>query len=241
MKVIPAIDLLDGKVVRLRKGDYRDVTVYEEDPAAIAANWRRDVDQLHVVDLEGARTGDTTQAALVARIVDAFGAGVQVGGGIRSLAAVERYLDVGVGKVVLGTAAIRDPAFVSEALQRYPQRVILAVDARNGWVATDGWQDTSGVRASDVVRQFAQAGIAAVLYTDIDRDGTGVGPNVSATAELAREGGAPVIASGGVGSLDHIRALAGAGAGIVGAIVGRALHDKRFTLAEAVAAAAQPS
>ena len=223
LEVIPAIDLLDGKAVRLRQGRYEDVTVYDEQP--------------HVVDLEGAKAGRPVQKVLVRKVVASFGAGVQVGGGVRSMAAVDAYFDLGVERVVLGTAAIRDPALVREAAEAYPGRIIVAVDARNGFVATDGWVDQSERRAVDVVRELAALGLAAVLYTDIERDGTEVGPNVEATAALAREGGVPVIASGGVGKLEHLSAIARSGAEVVGAIVGRALHEKRFTLEEAVQAA----
>jgi phosphoribosylformimino-5-aminoimidazole carboxamide ribotide isomerase len=151
---------------------------------------------------------------------------------------VDQYFDLGVERVVLGTAAIRDPELVHAAAAAYPGRIIVAVDARNGNVATDGWLDQSEKRAIDVVREMASLGLAAVLYTDIDRDGTEVGPNLDATATLAREGGVPVIASGGVGKLEHLKALAESGQRIVGAIVGRALHEQRFSLEEAVAAAA---
>jgi phosphoribosylformimino-5-aminoimidazole carboxamide ribotide isomerase len=190
-----------------------------------------------VVDLDGAKLGRPAQRVLVRKVVASFGAGVQVGGGVRSMATVNAYFDLGVDRVVIGTAAIHDPDLVREAAEAYPRRVVVAVDARDGMVATNGWVDQSSQRAIDVVRSMAKVGIAAVLYTDIDRDGTEVGPNVDATALLAREGGVPVIASGGVGTLEHIAALAKTGSGIVGAIVGRALHEKRFTLEDATAAA----
>jgi phosphoribosylformimino-5-aminoimidazole carboxamide ribotide isomerase len=238
MEVIPALDLLDGKAVRLRQGKYDEVTVYDEHPHVVAAEWSGRVRRVHVVDLDGARGGRPQQRILVRKVVAAFGAGVQVGGGVRSMAAVNAYFDLGVERVVLGTAAIRDPDLVHEAAEAYPRRIVVAVDARNGNVATDGWVDQSGQRAIDVVRSLAKLGLAAVLYTDIDRDGTEVGPNVDATASLARETGVPVIASGGVGTLEHLAALAKAGSGVVGAIVGRALHEKRFTLEDATAAAA---
>ncbi len=237
MEVIPAIDLLDGKAVRLRQGRYEDVTVYSENPPVLAAGWSGRVKRLHVVDLEGARAGRPVQGDLVRRIVAAFGSGVQVGGGVRSMAAVDAYFALGVDRVVLGTAAIRDPELVRNASQAYPGRVIVALDARGGLVATDGWLDQSERKALDVVREFSSLPIAAVLYTDIERDGTEVGPNVAETARLARDGGVPVIASGGVGKLEHLSALAAEGSAIVGAILGRAMHEKRFTLEQAVAAA----
>ncbi|MCC6903590.1 MAG: 1-(5-phosphoribosyl)-5-[(5-phosphoribosylamino)methylideneamino]imidazole-4-carboxamide isomerase [Polyangiaceae bacterium] len=235
MIVIPAIDLLHGKAVRLRRGDYDQVTYYERDPAEIASEWRRLVPRLHVVDLEGARAGRTAQRELVARIVAAFGPGVQVGGGLRDLPTIEATIDLGVERVVLGTAAIKDPALVRQAASRWPDRVIVAVDAKDGWVATEGWEQTSDRRVEDLVRELSGLPLGGLLYTDIERDGTEVGPNVEATARLAAQSEIPVIASGGVGTLAHLAALARAPGGIAAAIVGRALHEQRFSLAEAVA------
>jgi phosphoribosylformimino-5-aminoimidazole carboxamide ribotide isomerase len=239
MEVIPAIDLLDARVVRLRQGRYEDVKFYDDDPARLAAAWSGRAPRLHVVDLLGAREGRPVQRDVVRRIAEGFGPGVQVGGGVRSAAAVDEYLSLGVARVVLGTAAIRDPKLVEQAAQRHPDRVILAVDARDGRVATEAWQAQSERLAVDLVREYAHLPLAAVLYTDIERDGMETGPNVEATARLARDGGLPVIASGGVGTLDHLRSLSGR-PGIVAAIVGRALHERRFSLDEAVAAAAPP-
>jgi phosphoribosylformimino-5-aminoimidazole carboxamide ribotide isomerase len=236
MEVIPAIDLLDGKAVRLRQGRYEEVTSYSDNPPVLAAGWSGRVKRLHVVDLEGARAGRPMQGELVKRIVAAFGSGVQIGGGVRSQASVDAYFALGVDRVVLGTAAIRDPELVRSAAKAYPGRIIVAVDARGGLVATDGWLDQSERRAVDVVKEFAELGLAGVLYTDIERDGTEVGPNVAETARLGEETGLPIIASGGVGKLEHLTALAAAGGRISGAIVGRALHEKRFSLEEAVAA-----
>ncbi len=238
MELIPAIDLLNGKAVRLRQGRYEDVTVYSDAPAELAREWKGGAPRLHVVDLEGARAGAPVQRELVKAIVAAFGSGVQVGGGVRSFESVAAYFELGVERVVLGTAAIRDPELVRRAAEGFPGRVIVAVDARGGRVATDGWLSASERTAIDVVRELSSVPIAAVLYTDIERDGMEVGPNVSETARLARETGVPVIASGGVGTLEHLRALASADRGIVGAIVGRALHEQRFSL-EAASLAAQ--
>ena len=242
MQVIAAIDLLEGKAVRLRQGRYDEVTVYADDPVAVAAEWRGRTPRLHLIDLEGARAGRPVQAELVRRVVECFGSGVQVGGGVRDIGALEAYFELGAERVVLGTAAIRDPEFVSAACERHPERVIVGLDAKRGWVATDGWLDVSTRRAIDMIRDYRDSRIAAVLYTDIERDGTEVGPNIQATRELAEEGRVPVIASGGVGTLEHLRQLALAGAvadapGIVGAIVGRALHERRFTLEQAVQSA----
>lgn len=236
MQVIPAIDLLGGQAVRLRQGRYEEVTVYHQRPAELAGSWAGRAERLHVVDLDGARDGAAAQCELVRDIVAAFGGGVQVGGGIRSLESIETYLDLGVDRVVLGTAAIRDPDLVRDAIERHPGRIVVAVDARGGLVATEGWREQSGRRAADVVRELASGALTAVLYTDIERDGMETGPNIAETARLARDGGVAVIASGGVGTLEHLRLLARE-PGIVGAIVGRALHEGRFSLEQAIAAA----
>jgi phosphoribosylformimino-5-aminoimidazole carboxamide ribotide isomerase len=239
MEVIPAIDLLDGKAVRLLKGRYEDVTVYHDNPPVLAAGWAGRVKRLHVVDLEGAKAGRAVQRELVTQLVKSFGSGVQVGGGVRSFDAVKSYFDLGVERVVLGTAALRQPELVEQAALAYPGRIIIAVDARDGKVATAGWLDQSQRLATELVRELSKHALAAALYTDIDRDGTEVGPNIEATARLGRETSVPVIASGGVGTLAHLMALALAaeGSGIVGAIVGRALHENRFSLDDAVSAA----
>jgi phosphoribosylformimino-5-aminoimidazole carboxamide ribotide isomerase len=237
VEVIPAIDLLSGAAVRLRQGRYDAVTQYPTAPEDIAASWSSIAQHLHVVDLEGAREGRPVQTGAIERIVASFGRGVQAGGGIRSFEAVRAYLDLGIERVVLGTAAIRDPDLVRRSAEAYPHRVIVAVDARDGFVATDGWLGATGHRAADVVRAVSALPIAGILYTDIQRDGMETGPNVVETARLADETNAPIIASGGVGALDHLRDLARASSGIVAAIVGRALHEERFTLEAAVRAA----
>ncbi len=236
MQILPAIDLLDGKAVRLQQGRYDAVTVYSDDPPALAAALRGKVPVLHVVDLEGARAGRAVQEEVVRAVVRAFGDGVQIGGGVRSIAAVESYLALGAARVVLGTAAVRDPAAVREAALRWPGQIVVALDARDGKVALDGWEQISTRTAIDVAREMAGLPLAALLYTDVARDGMQVGPNLAATRELAAEGGFPVLASGGVGTLEHLRALA-AIPGVVGAIVGKALYEKAFTLEEALAAA----
>ncbi len=241
MQVIPAIDLLERKAVRLKKGRYDEVTVYHDDPAALAQAWSSEVDRIHVVDLEGAREGRPVQRDLIRSLVESFGPGVQVGGGVRTLEAVRDYFSLGVERVVLGTAALKEPRLVEEAADAYPGRIILAVDARQGKVATEGWLEQSETSAVRLVQSFAGSPLAAVLYTDIERDGTEVGPNVAETARLAETGGLPVIASGGVGTLAHLGELARAHSRIVAAIVGRAVHEKRFSLADAILAAGVPS
>ncbi len=233
MIVIPAIDLLGGKAVRLHKGDYDAVTVYDDDPPRRAREWRGKVPRLHVVDLEGAKAGRAVQEDAVRAIIEAFGPGVQVGGGVRSLEAFESYLALGAERVILGTAAVKDPELAKKIAEAHPGRVIVAVDAKDGMVAVDGWTTVSTMSAVDVAIAFAKFPIAGILYTDVSRDGTRAGPNVEMTAELARKAGVSVIASGGVGTLDHLRELA-LHPEIEAVIVGRALYDGSFTLADAV-------
>lgn len=235
MIVIPAIDLLGGKVVRLRQGRYDAVTVYDGDPPGRARALRGKVRWLHVVDLEGARDGWPVQREVVRAIVEAFGPGVQVGGGIRTRESFGQVRSLGAERVVLGSAAVRDAPLVSALASEHPDVVVLAVDARDGFVAVDGWTQATRVRATELVRSFRDAPLAGVLYTDVARDGTRAGPNVDATAELAAQTSVPVIASGGVGSLDDLRALAARG--IAACIIGRALYDGTFTLDEAIEAA----
>ncbi len=235
MIVFPAIDLLGGQAVRLHQGRYDAVTVYDADPAARARAWRGKVPWLHVVDLEGARQGRPVQHDVVRAIAEVFGPGIQVGGGVRTRESFDAYRALGAGRVVLGSAAIKDAALVRALACEHPGVVVLAVDARDGFVAVDGWTEPTRVLAVDLVRSFADVPLAGVLYTDVARDGTRAGANVEATAELATHTPATVIASGGVGSLDDLRALAKRG--IPAVIVGRGLYEKVFTLEEAIAAA----
>ena len=235
MIVIPAIDLLGGKAVRLHQGRYDAVTVYDEDPPARARGWRGKVPWLHVVDLEGARDGRPVQRDQVRAVSEAFGPGVEVGGGVRTRASFDAYRVLGAARVVLGSAAVKDAELVRALAFEHPGVVIVAVDAKDGFVAVDGWTQPTRVRAVDLVRSFADTPLAGVLYTDVARDGTRAGPNLETTAELASQTPVPVIASGGVGSLDDLRALASRG--ISACIVGRALYDGTFTLDEAIEAA----
>lgn len=235
MLIIPAIDLLDGAVVRLHQGDYQKVTRYDLDPIAHARALRGRVPRMHLVDLAGARSGKPEQHDFIARICDAFGEGVQVGGGIRSAETVDSLIERGVSRVVLGTAAVRDPALVRAIAEKHPGRVILAVDARDGRVAIEGWTQASELTALDVAKRFDGLALDSLLFTDVSRDGTRVGPAVEATAALARESGRHVIASGGVGALEHLQALAATDA-IFAVVVGRALLDGAIDLDAALRA-----
>jgi phosphoribosylformimino-5-aminoimidazole carboxamide ribotide isomerase len=237
--VFPAIDLKGGQVVRLAEGDMTRATVYGDDPAAQALAFAQaGAMHLHVVDLDGSFAGAAKNRPAVEAIVAGFPGHVQLGGGIRTPEAVEGWFELGVARVVMGTAALRDPAFVREMARAYPGGIVVAVDARDGRVATEGWSEVSDVPAVDLARRFEDAGVAAVLFTDIGRDGLLKGCNIEATVDLARAVDLPVIASGGVKGLDDIRLLAlHAGDGIEGVICGRALYDGRLDLAAAIAMA----
>ncbi len=236
MHIWPAIDLLQGAAVRLHQGRYDEVTVFDRDPAAVAARWSGKTPRLHVVDLEGARTGRPVQTDAIRTLVKTFAGEIEVGGGLRSRESAIELFDLGVSRVVLGTAALRDPAFVEALAAQYPHRVVLALDARDGKVATDGWTTTSTRDAVDIAREFSSFPIAAILYTDISRDGTRAGPNVEATRAMASVSSTPVLASGGVGSLADLTTLATI-PNVIGAIVGRALYDGVFTIEQARGAA----
>lgn len=236
MLVIPAIDLKDGKCVRLRQGRMDDSTIFSDDPVATATLWvNAGCRRLHLVDLNGAFEGKPINGDIVAAIAAAHPSlPIQIGGGIRSLQTIDHYLKAGVRYVILGTKAVKEPDFVRQACQRFPGHVIVGIDAKDGWVATEGWADVSSVQAVDLARQFADAGVSAIVYTDIARDGMMQGVNVEATAQLAKACGLPVIASGGVTNLEDIRRLlAVADAGIAGAITGRAIYEGTLDLAEA--------
>jgi phosphoribosylformimino-5-aminoimidazole carboxamide ribotide isomerase len=237
MLVIPAIDLAGGKAVRLRGGRRDEMTIYHERPWELTADFAAaGADRVHVVDLDGAFGGGPGGPSRVAleRILAESPLPVELGGGLRDDDAVLAALAAGARWAVLGTAAVKQPAMVERLCEDQPDRVIVAVDARDGQVAIEGWTETSEVDAVELGRRASAWGAAALLYTDIRRDGLEVGPNVEATARLARACSAPVIASGGVGNLEHLRALAAAGIAMV--VVGRALYEKRFTLGEAILA-----
>lgn len=236
MLVIPAIDLKDGKCVRLKQGRMDDATTYGDDPVAMAARWvEAGARRLHLVDLNGAFEGQPVNFDAVTAIARAWpGLPVQIGGGIRSAETIEHYLAAGVSHVIIGTKAVKEPEFVGEMCRAFPGHVIVGLDARDGYVATDGWAEVSTLKATDLARRFGDDGVSSIVYTDIARDGMMSGVNVEATARLAREGGLPVIASGGVTDLDDLRRLVAAGEpGILGAITGRAIYEGSLDLAAA--------
>ncbi len=238
MLVIPAIDLKDGKCVRLKQGRMDDATTYGDDPVAMAARWvEAGARRLHLVDLNGAFEGAPVNGEAVTAIARAYpDLPIQIGGGIRSAETIEHYLDAGVSQVIIGTKAVKEPAFVTEMCKAFAGHVIVGLDARDGFVATDGWAEVSTLKATELAKRFADDGVSSIVYTDIARDGMMGGVNVEATAELAREGGLPVIASGGVTNLDDLRELIEAGEpGILGAITGRAIYEGSLDVAEAQA------
>jgi len=246
LTLYPAIDLKDGSCVRLRRGEMEQATVFSDDPGAQARAWQdAGCAWLHVVDLNGAFAGHSVNTGAVAAILEAARVPVQLGGGIRDMAGIERWLRAGVRRVILGSAAVRSPELVVEACRAFPGQVAVGIDARDGWVATDGWATTTAVTAEDLALRFEDAGVATVIYTDIGRDGMGSGLNLAATLALAGRLRTPVVASGGVGSLTDLQALrdaalhgaAGrgeAGPGIEGVIVGRALYDGSLGVADAL-------
>ncbi|MDZ7783191.1 MAG: 1-(5-phosphoribosyl)-5-[(5-phosphoribosylamino)methylideneamino]imidazole-4-carboxamide isomerase [Halioglobus sp.] len=228
MLIIPAIDLKDGQCVRLRQGLMEDSTVFSDDPVAVAARWvEAGCRRLHLVDLNGAFAGEPVNGEVVTAIARAYPElPIQIGGGIRSLDTIEHYLRAGVSFVIIGTKAVKEPAFVAEACRAFPGHIIVGLDARDGMVATDGWAEVSELMATDLARRFERDGVSAIVYTDIARDGMMQGVNVEATVAMARASSIPVIASGGITDLEDIRALAKvSGAGIIGAITGRAIYE----------------
>jgi|TARA_R100000501_G_scaffold17834_1_gene34149 phosphoribosylformimino-5-aminoimidazole carboxamide ribotide isomerase len=238
--IYPAIDVKGGKVVRLAEGDMDRATIYSDDPVEQArAFGKAGAEWLHVVDLDGATEGRAKNAEIIERIVKAFPGRVQLGGGIRNKGAIRNWMDIGVKRVVLGTAALKDPELVKQTAADMPGRVVVAVDARGGFVTTEGWAEASDMPVLDLARRFEDAGVAALLFTDVGRDGLLTGVNLEATQELAEGTSLPVIASGGVAGADDIRALkkASATTNITGVIVGRALYDGRLKLAQALSIA----
>ena len=236
MILYPAIDLKDGHCVRLLRGDMDKATVFGTDPAAQARAFAdAGCEWLHLVDLNGAFAGKPVNADAVQNILAAISVPCQMGGGIRDMATIESWLDKGLARVILGTVAVENPGLVREAARAFPGRIAVGIDARSGRVATRGWAEETDVNATDLARRFEDAGVAALIYTDIDRDGAMQGPNIDATADLARAVTIPVIASGGVASMADLIALRDTGT-ISGAISGRALYDGAINLPEALAA-----
>ena len=238
MLIIPAIDLKDGKCVRLRQGRMDDSTVFSDNPVDMAAKW---VDagcrRLHLVDLNGAFAGKPVNGEIVQEIAKAYpDLPIQIGGGIRSSEIIEAYLAAGVSQVIIGTKAVKEPEFVTEMCKAFPGHIIVGLDAQDGRVAIDGWAEVTDVMAVDLAKRFRDDGVSSIVYTDISRDGMMQGVNVEATVDLAQQGGIPVIASGGVTNIDDIRALAQvADKGIFGAITGRAIYEGTLDVAEAQA------
>lgn len=238
MLIIPAIDLKDGECVRLRQGLMDDSTVFSDDPVSVAKRW---VDagcrRLHLVDLNGAFAGEPVNGEVVTAISSAYPLlPVQIGGGIRTLETIEHYVKAGVSYVILGTKAVKEPEFVSEACRAFPGKIIVGLDAKDGLVATDGWAEVSNVQAADLAKKFESDGVSAIVYTDIARDGMMQGVNVEATLAMARASSIPVIASGGITNMDDIQALqAVTNEGICGAITGRAIYEGTLDVAIAQA------
>ncbi|MCZ7559886.1 MAG: 1-(5-phosphoribosyl)-5-[(5-phosphoribosylamino)methylideneamino]imidazole-4-carboxamide isomerase [Burkholderiaceae bacterium] len=241
MLLIPAIDLKDGRCVRLKQGDMNAETVFSDDPGAVARNWvEQGARRIHLVDLNGAVAGRPRNEAAIRAIVDAVGGNVpvQLGGGIRDLDTIERYLDDGISYVIIGTAAVKNPGFLHDACSAFPGQIIVGLDARDGKVATDGWSKLTRHDVLDLARKFEGYGVEAVIYTDIGRDGMLTGVNVEATVRLARELHIPVIASGGFASLEDVEKLCAIEAdGVTGAILGRALYEGKLDFRAAQARA----
>lgn len=235
MIVFPAIDIYEGKAVRLRKGDFNAVTEYGDRPADMAQRWADlGAEYLHVVDLDGALAGASRNTAPIREILKRVDIPIEVGGGIRTLDDVKMMLDLGVQRVILGSVAVKDPRLVAEACQLYGDRIVVGIDAKEGIVAVNGWGESGEVRAEDLARDMADRGVKTIIYTDISRDGMLSGVNIEATVRLAQAAGIGVVASGGVSSLEDIRAVkAHEKDGIVGVITGKAIYDGRLDLQEA--------
>ncbi|NHC34351.1 1-(5-phosphoribosyl)-5-[(5-phosphoribosylamino)methylideneamino]imidazole-4-carboxamide isomerase [Scytonema millei] len=241
MDLFPAIDLLEGRCVRLYQGDYDRSQVFHDNPADVAQQWAsQGATWLHVVDLDGAKAGKPANLEAIAAIVEAVSVPIQVGGGLRDRASVAQLLELGVQRAILGTVAVEQPQLVANLCQEFPGRIVVGIDARNGKVATRGWLETSEVLATDLAQRMQQLGAAAIIYTDIHRDGTLAGPNLDALRELATSLSIPVIASGGVSSItDLLSLLALEPLGVTGAIVGRALYTGDISLKQAIQAVGQ--
>ena len=233
MEIIPAIDLKAGRCVRLLQGDFDEETVFSIDPGAVARGWEQaGAPRIHVVDLEGAASGRPENAEAVARILESVDIPVQLGGGVRNIETLEGWLDKGVQRVVLGTAAVEDPDFLQEALQRFAESVVVGIDARDGRVAASGWKRTTEVDAIELIERMKGLGARRIIYTDISRDGMLSGPNLESVRQVVSKTKVPVIASGGVSTIEHLKSLRELG--VEGAIVGRALYTGDVNLREAI-------
>lgn len=234
MRLYPAIDIKEGRCVRLRQGQFDQVRVYGDFPADMARQWeKKGASYLHLVDLDGARKGRSVNARCIREIVEAVRIPVQLGGGIRSLSDVEEVLNLGVSRAIIGTKAVEDPDFVREAVSRFgAERIVVGIDAKNGMVAVQGWEEISGMTAMELLMRMRDKGVLTVIYTDISRDGMLDGPNIKATKALGDVSGLEIIASGGVSCMEDLRRIREAG--IHGAIIGKALYEKKIDLAEAV-------
>jgi phosphoribosylformimino-5-aminoimidazole carboxamide ribotide isomerase len=232
VEIWPAIDLLGGKCVRLRQGDYAQETVFGDDPAAMARRWTEEGGRhLHLVDLDAAKNGSSANLASIRAIVEAVAIPCELGGGVRSREKIAELLEIGLARLVVGTLALKEPDWFRQVCREFPNRLVLGIDARDGMVATDGWLETSETSAIELARQFAGEPIAAIVYTDIATDGMMAGPNVAAMAEMQRSVDVPVVASGGVTTVDDVRRLRDAG--MAGCIIGRALYEGTIDLKEA--------
>ena len=234
MILLPAIDMKDGKAVRLKKGDFKEVTIYSDDPSAIAAEFEKSgAGFIHLVDLDGALAGHSVNEAAIRKITSTVDIPCELGGGIRSLEAIEYVLGMGVYRVILGTSAVQEPEFVTESVKRFgPDRIVVGIDAKNGIVATHGWEKLSDITAVDMALDMKSRGVKTIIYTDISRDGMLTGPNVEQTKKLSDDTGLDIIASGGVSCMDDLKELSDAG--IYGAIIGKAYYEKKVDIKAAV-------
>ncbi|MEE1350638.1 MAG: 1-(5-phosphoribosyl)-5-[(5-phosphoribosylamino)methylideneamino]imidazole-4-carboxamide isomerase [Clostridia bacterium] len=235
MRIYPAIDIKDGNCVRLLRGDFSQQTIYGNDPAEMAKKWEAlGGEYIHVVDLDGALKGHGVNAAAIKRICEAVSVPVQTGGGIRTMDDIEKKLECGIARVIIGTKAVSDSAFVKEAVRNYGDKIVIGIDAKDGMVAIEGWEKTSEYKAVEFAQKMADIGVKTIIYTDIATDGTLMGPNVCAMEEMVRASGIDIIASGGVGSLEHIKMLVPTG--VEGVITGRALYTGNISLGDAIKA-----
>ena len=235
MKIFPAIDIKDKKCVRLVKGDFDNKTEYNISPVEQAGKYKdHGFKNLHIVDLDGALTGETVNLDIIQEIVTKCDLKIEIGGGIRNLESIQKYTDAGVEKVILGSAAIKDKNFLKEACEKFPNKIALGLDAKDGYLSVSGWKENSNQLTLDYLREVNDYGVSRLIYTDINRDGAMMGPNLSATAEMANAVSIPVIASGGVSSLKDLKALRDCGAKLNGVISGRALYDHKFSIEQAL-------